>query len=262
MATKVKKYQKGGVSDPVTAMYKAKGEKMPSTKKTLKYVSKHGSGYIPPSNIESTQKNNINSDKLKKYLPPTATKKYMTGGVVNPNAKIKTDKTPEFNGVRSGVNPKTSASKVTKGRVGGISAAPKTAIPKKQFGGTISENAAERKAAKGKGIYTPIEGFRKTKGLYTPLTKAGRKEVKETGGTEVYNMKKTKKIMMKTGGTVMGSTRAGMVKAGSKKYQTGGSTPEKQIESGVRKNYIANAKAKLMGVANAARTSSARKGKI
>jgi hypothetical protein len=46
------------------------------------------------------------------------------------------------------------------------------------------------------------------------------------------------------------------------KYQDGGRTADQKIESGVRKNYIANAKAKLMGVAAAARKSSGRKGKI
>ena len=76
------------------------------------------------------------------------------------------------------------------------------AIKKYDDGGrTMSEKAAKRKAAKGKGLYVPVEGYTNTKGLYTPYTKAGRKEVKETGGTEVYNLKPMRKVM-KTGGMV------------------------------------------------------------
>jgi hypothetical protein len=43
------KKQAGGPTDPVTAMYKAKGEKVPTTKETVKYVKKRGSGYIAPT---------------------------------------------------------------------------------------------------------------------------------------------------------------------------------------------------------------------
>jgi len=76
------------------------------------------------------------------------------------------------------------------------------ALKKYDDGGrTMSEKAAKRKASKGKGLYVPVEGYTNTKGLYTPYTKAGRKEVKETGGTEVYNLKPTRKVM-KTGGMV------------------------------------------------------------
>lgn len=119
---------------------------------------------------------------------------------------------------------------------------------KYQDGGrTISAKAAERKSAKGKGLYVPTDRT-KSKGLYVGYNRAGRKEVEETGGTEGYNLKPIRKVM-KTGGMV-------------KKYQNGGRTADQKIESGVRKNYIANAKAKLMGVAAAARKSSERKGKI
>jgi hypothetical protein len=94
---------------------------------------------------------------------------------------------------------------------------------KYQDGGRpITEKAAKRKAAKGKGMYVPLEGFRKTKGLYTPLTKAGRKEFKETGGTEVYNMKETRKVMMKTGGMVNSNTKISALKsAGSHGVKSG-----------------------------------------
>lgn len=61
-------------------------------------------------------------------------KYYKTGGMVNSNAKISADKTPGSKGVKSGTNPKASASKVAKGKVGGTSKAPKTAVPKAKYG--------------------------------------------------------------------------------------------------------------------------------
>jgi hypothetical protein len=192
-----KKYQNGG---PVEAMYKAMGKKEPSLKKTLKYVKKNGSGYIP-SNNSSTQRPNTDSYKsagtsIKTAKRPntkyqdggrtisekaaarkvakgkgTISKSYpsgpeekgsyvgyskearksdgpwksmkdskparpimKTGGMVNSNAKIAADKTPGSKGVKSGVNPKAAASKVAKGKVGGMSTAPKTAVPKAKYG--------------------------------------------------------------------------------------------------------------------------------
>jgi len=64
-------------------------------------------------------------------------------------------------------------------------------------GRTISEKAAERKSGKGKGLYVSSTSS------YIPYTKAGQKEVKETGGTEVYNLKPKRKVMKKmaVGGT-------------------------------------------------------------
>jgi len=61
-------------------------------------------------------------------------KKMKTGGMVNSNAKVPVDKTPGSKGVKSGVNPRATASKVAKGRVGGTSVAPKKAMPKAQYG--------------------------------------------------------------------------------------------------------------------------------
>ncbi len=55
----------------------------------------------------------------------------MTGGMVNPNAKVSALKKAGSKGVKSGVNPKASASKVAKGRSGGTSKAPKGATPTK-----------------------------------------------------------------------------------------------------------------------------------
>jgi hypothetical protein len=63
-----------------------------------------------------------------------AMKKYKTGGMVNSNLKVSALKTAGSKGVKSGVNPKAAASKVAKGRVGGTSSAPKTAVPKAKYG--------------------------------------------------------------------------------------------------------------------------------
>jgi hypothetical protein len=253
----VTKYQKGGGTPAmVEAMYKAKGEKVPTTKETLEYVKKKGSGYIAPTKgkapagwedgktaerstkryqkggttkpapkrttvpkkyvdsaiptykgpdapmpktaraqnggtpmappmpspktyptgnkgIKATPrpqiggKGNPGNEGYKPYGPrPSSpadykakvierygseeaaraakaiqqkggtTKKMKTGGMVNPNAKMQAGKTAGSKGVKSGVNPKASASKRATGRVGGTSAAPKTALPKAQMGGS------------------------------------------------------------------------------------------------------------------------------
>ena len=83
------------------------------------------------------------ADEMYKANPTWATeddyrpKKMKTGGMVNPNAKVSALKTAGSKGVKSGVNPKASASKVAKGRVGGTSIAPKTATPKAKMGGMM-----------------------------------------------------------------------------------------------------------------------------
>lgn len=56
---------------------------------------------------------------------------YTTGKLNNPNAKLQAVKKAGSNGVKSGVNPKATASKVAKGRSGGTSVAPKKAVPGK-----------------------------------------------------------------------------------------------------------------------------------
>lgn len=56
------------------------------------------------------------------------------GVIVKMNGNQPVQKTPGSKGVKSGVNTKVTASKVAKGRVGGTSSAPKTAIPKAKMG--------------------------------------------------------------------------------------------------------------------------------
>jgi hypothetical protein len=55
---------------------------------------------------------------------------YTTGKMNNPNAKVSASKVAGSKGVKSGVNPKATVQKVAKGRVGGTSKAPKTAVPR------------------------------------------------------------------------------------------------------------------------------------
>ena len=70
------------------------------------------------------------------------------GVIVKANGNMPVDKTPGSKGVKSGVNPKASASKVAKGRSGGTSVAPKAAIPKKQDGGPIMTSKMKSKVVK------------------------------------------------------------------------------------------------------------------
>jgi len=65
--------------------------------------------------------------------------KYKTGGMVNANANLKATANAGSKGVKPGVNPKAAVSKVAKGRSGGTSAAPKTAIPKAKYGMSITK---------------------------------------------------------------------------------------------------------------------------
>lgn len=61
-------------------------------------------------------------------------KEFKTGGMVNSNTKVSALKSAGSKGVKSGVNPKASASKKATGRTGGTSTAPKTATPKAKYG--------------------------------------------------------------------------------------------------------------------------------
>ena len=111
----------------------------------------------------------------------TTLKKASKGVIVKMNGNQPVQKTPGSKGVKSGVNPKASAQKVAKGRVGGTSTAPKAAMPKKEMGGpaegrSISENAAARKVAKGKGMISkPYPSGPEEKGSYVGYGKEGKK---------------------------------------------------------------------------------------
>jgi len=75
-------------------------------------------------------------------------------------------------------------------------------VKKYQGGGrVISEKAAARKSAKGKGLTSSIMGPNpsRNKGQYVPFTRQGRKDLKETGRVSSNEMKPSRQIM-KTGG--------------------------------------------------------------
>lgn len=57
--------------------------------------------------------------------------KFMTGGMVNSNAKVSALKKAGSKGVKPNINPKATAAKRATGRTGGTSTAPRTAKPKK-----------------------------------------------------------------------------------------------------------------------------------
>ena len=67
--------------------------------------------------------------------------KMKTGGMVNSNSKAKNDVSPSVKGILVKVNKKITPSKTTTGRVGGISSAPKTAVPKAKMGGSTLKKA-------------------------------------------------------------------------------------------------------------------------
>jgi hypothetical protein len=73
-----------------------------------------------------------------------ATKKKMkTGGMVNSNSKVSALASAGSKGVKSGVNPKASASKVAKGP-GKRSSSPKTEIPKAMYGRMMKKGGIKK----------------------------------------------------------------------------------------------------------------------
>ena len=56
---------------------------------------------------------------------------YTTGKIKNPNANVQVQTVPGSKGTFVGLNPSVSVQTVAKGRVGGISKAPKSAEPNK-----------------------------------------------------------------------------------------------------------------------------------
>jgi len=100
-----------------------------STKTTGKTVTKPNvpAGKPKPEYTRTSVKT-VNKDSVKSPV------RYKTGGMVNSNAKVSALKSAGSHGVKSGVNPKAAASKVARGRVGGTSSAPKTAVPKAKYG--------------------------------------------------------------------------------------------------------------------------------
>jgi hypothetical protein len=135
-------YQKGGVPSGRNISQKAAERK---TSKGKGYISSimgaNPSGnkgeYVPFTRAgrkDAKTKGMVSSKEMK---PSRQIMK--TGGMVNPNAAVKRQSVAGSKGVKSGVNPRAAASRVARGRVGGTSAAPKTATPKAQYGMTIKK---------------------------------------------------------------------------------------------------------------------------
>lgn len=120
-----------GIMTTPQATYKSNGEatkytgpKVPSTGGTPKDVLK-------PAGVTKNFKKG-GSIKMK----AGGTMKMKTGGMVNSNPKAKNDVSPSVKGILVKVNKKITPSKTTTGRVGGISSAPKKAVPSAKFGGS------------------------------------------------------------------------------------------------------------------------------
>lgn len=111
--TGAKKMQDGGLAPLASGNLGVGDAGFKSARKMKKAIAKKPSGYVPTSGATKTMK---------------------TGGMVNANAAVKKQTVPGSKGVMSGENPKATASKVAKGRSGGTSKAPKTAMPKAKYG--------------------------------------------------------------------------------------------------------------------------------
>lgn len=143
---RVTKMQNGG---PIDAMNKAMGRDTGSTKATMRYVKKNGSGYNAPQ-TPSVPKPNSGSmtpkEKRQSARETKATMRYVkkngsglemkTGGMVNPNAKVSAAKAASTKGVKSGVNTAVSAAKKASGKSVGKVNTP-VAKPKMKKGGMM-----------------------------------------------------------------------------------------------------------------------------
>jgi hypothetical protein len=165
MAT-VKKYQKGGAKStketPFQGYMKNKGAtasdttmqqvnpkskidirikapvaKNPKNQGSLDnaFEKTYGQGYMKDSGYPAKGET---LEQYKRRMGPMkkggAIKKMKTGGMVNSNSTVQAIKAAGSKGVKSGINTKVSASNTAKGRVGGTSSAPKSAIPKAKMG--------------------------------------------------------------------------------------------------------------------------------
>lgn len=117
-------YKKGGPVKPVSALEAARALKKAYRSKLKSVDDKIEKRYPNYTGKGSTYQ--AVKDIAKKYLK--------TGGMVNSNSKVSAIKSAGSKGVMSGTNTRVSASKIARGRVGGTSAAPRTAVPKAKMG--------------------------------------------------------------------------------------------------------------------------------
>jgi hypothetical protein len=170
--------------------------------------------------------------------------KYKTGGMVNANAKVTALKVAGSKGVKSRINSKVSASKVAKGRTGGISSAPKRAIPKAQMGMGLKSSGVSR--GKGKWmIDKPYE--RGSMGAGNSATKTTRsgdvKKTKTVTGGGMYPGSKGTITKTKT----VGSDKSAWSKNPNQATGTVVKSKTKDI-SNERANRIINRKAQMGGM--------------
>jgi hypothetical protein len=137
----IKKYQNGGMTG---AAMKAKGTAMKAKGTAMKVAgsAQKAKGAAMKANalgkkvaLRTTYTPGVRVGSQSVNSDGSISQSMKTGGMVNANASIKKQTVPGSKGVKSGVNPRATASKVARGRVGGISTAPKTASPKMKMGG-------------------------------------------------------------------------------------------------------------------------------
>lgn len=212
MATK-KKMQKGGVGKPPVErnMLKSKNMVDPKTKVKPLKTAPTGPDYVGPYSIKGTA-GPVNEtvsqvrDILKSpFLPERpipyqkkggSTKKaYKTGGMVNANSKITASKsaTGKVGGITKAVSKVAVKSTAPKGRVGGISKAPKKALPKAQLGAIVKMAKAIPKIAKA--------GATAVKKAKAANYEKATANLKRSEDWDAYNQAKTAK---KVGATMVG----------------------------------------------------------
>jgi hypothetical protein len=231
MHVPLKKNQKGGSADgPMEARRKIMGEKKPSLKKTLRYVKKNGSGLIlkdpnkAPAGWSTPEESTPSTRRYQKGGTGPIPKAYPTGnkgikGMTRPQigdrSTITLGNTSYANPPKPSMNAAGYVAKPIDKFGNEEAALDAKAIQKKggatkkmQAGGiskgrNISQKAAERKTAKGKGYISSIMGANPSgdKGKYIPFTRAGRKDGKTKGMVSSKEMKPSRQIM-KTGGMV------------------------------------------------------------
>ena len=119
----IKKYGEGGKTGSSAANAAYKGVDAVGGKKYQATVNAKKEGTI------ETLKKTDPIPAWKKDVTDKEVSKYKTGGMVNSNAKVSALKSAGSKGVKSGTNPKATASKKAKGRSGGTSKAPRRANP-------------------------------------------------------------------------------------------------------------------------------------
>ena len=168
-----KKYQDGGKITAVPGMKKsqAKAEEFYDKNPGVRtYTNEYTGKKIPTGPMTQQEYKEAaaraadvyDESKMPNRKKGGAMKKMKTGGMVNPNAKLQATKAAGSKGVKSGVNPSASASKIAKGRSGGTSSAPKTATPKAKYGTTIKKYGEGGGTKTGPSMYNIKQGPAKT----------------------------------------------------------------------------------------------------